>query len=513
MLARLVFGARTSMLVAVGAVTLGFIVGGFFGMIAGYFGGKIDTVLTGLFNVFLSVPAIILALALVAFLQQPGGQGGKTGSALPPELTLIIAIGIVSIPLLGRITRASALTWSQREFVLAARAQGAKNGRIMIREVLPNVLPAMFSIALLGIAVAIVAEGNAGDPRRRRQAAHAVVGQHHRPRPRLAPRRRAARRARAVDPDLLHRARVELPRRRRSRPLRRPGGRDLTTDRFAEAPHEGPLLEVTDIKTYFETDRGLVRAVDGVSFSLERGKTLGIVGESGSGKTVLALDHGPAPQARRGARGIGQVRRQGDPRLVVQGDAALLGRADVDDLPGPDDVAEPGHEDRQADHGVDRSAPRRHRDFANELAESLLESVRIPEPKQRLKEYPHQLSGGMRQRVCIAVALACGPKLLFADEPTTALDVTVQAQVLDLMAEQQRERFMAMVLITHDLGVVAGRADEIAVMYAGRVVEKAPTTRAVPRHEDAVHAGAAVLDPADHGREPHAPFDDSGPAS
>jgi peptide/nickel transport system permease protein len=159
MLARLVFGARTSMLVATGAVAVGLIFGGFFGMVAGYFGGKIDTVITGLFNVFLSVPAIIFALALVAFLQQPGGQGGKTGSALPPELTLIIAIGIVSIPLLGRITRASALVWSQREFVLAARAQGAKNGRIMIREVLPNVLPAMFSIALLGIAVAIVAEG------------------------------------------------------------------------------------------------------------------------------------------------------------------------------------------------------------------------------------------------------------------------------------------------------------------------------------------------------------------
>ena len=122
-------------------------------------------------------------------------------------------------------------------------------------------------------------------------------------------------------------------------------------------------------------------------------------------------------------------------------------------------------------------------------------SVRIPEPQVRLKEYPHQLSGGMRQRVCIAVALACGPKLLFADEPTTALDVTVQAQVLDLMGQQQRERFMAMVLITHDLGVVAGRADEIAVMYAGRIVEKAPTRVLFSRHEDAVHRGAAVVDP------------------
>ena len=115
------------------------------------------------------------------------------------------------------------------------------------------------------------------------------------------------------------------------------------------------------------------------------------------------------------------------------------------------------------------------RTFAGELAVSLLESVRVPDPERRMDEYPHQLSGGLRQRVCIAVALACGPQLLFADEPTTALDVTVQAQVLDVLEAQQRERFMALVLVTHDLGVVAGRADEVIVMYAGQVVEKAPT--------------------------------------
>ena len=153
------------------------------------------------------------------------------------------------------------------------------------------------------------------------------------------------------------------------------------------------------------------------------------------------------------------------------------------------------------------------KEYATELAESLLTSVRIPEPAQRLKEYPHQLSGGMRQRVCIAVALACGPKLLFADEPTTALDVTVQAQVLDLIAQQQRERFMSMMLVTHDLGVVAGRTDEIAVMYAGRIVEKAPTERALPRHEDAVHRGPDVVDPAALGAEPHATGDDPGPTA
>jgi peptide/nickel transport system ATP-binding protein len=116
------------------------------------------------------------------------------------------------------------------------------------------------------------------------------------------------------------------------------------------------------------------------------------------------------------------------------------------------------------------------RNYASELAEALFVSVGIPEPKRRLNEYPHQLSGGLRQRVMIAIALACGPKVLFADEPTTALDVTVQAQILDLLQQQQRERFMAMILVTHDLGVVAGRTDEIAVMYAGKVVEKAPTS-------------------------------------
>ena len=158
MLSRLLYGAWASLLVSTGAVVLGFVIGGVLGMLAGYFGGKVDTVLTSVFNVFLSIPAVILALALVAFLQGSAGETGS-GSGVDPKFILILALGIVSIPLLGRITRASALTWSEREFVLAAKAQGAKPLRIMIREVLPNVLPAMLSIALLGIAVAMVAEG------------------------------------------------------------------------------------------------------------------------------------------------------------------------------------------------------------------------------------------------------------------------------------------------------------------------------------------------------------------
>ncbi|HEX9467195.1 MAG TPA: ABC transporter permease [Acidimicrobiia bacterium] len=158
MLSRLVWGGRTTLLVATAAVLLGFVIGGFLGLLAGYFRGKIDAVVTGLFDVFLSIPAVILAVALVTILRErPSAQGGSVG--LDPRLALIFALGLVAIPVLGRITRASALSWSEREFVLAARAQGAKSTRIIRREVLPNVLPAMVSIALLSIAVAIVAEG------------------------------------------------------------------------------------------------------------------------------------------------------------------------------------------------------------------------------------------------------------------------------------------------------------------------------------------------------------------
>jgi len=158
MLSRLLYAGRTTLVVATVAVLIGFLLGGALGLLGGYFRGRVDTVVSLVLDVFLSIPAVILALALVTILRaQPGTAGGNAG--LDPEWALIVALGIVSIPVLGRITRASTLSWSQREFVLAAKAQGAKNRRIIFREVLPNVLPAMYSIALLGIAVAIVAEG------------------------------------------------------------------------------------------------------------------------------------------------------------------------------------------------------------------------------------------------------------------------------------------------------------------------------------------------------------------
>ena len=247
-------------------------------------------------------------------------------------------------------------------------------------------------------------------------------------------------------------------------------------ERFEDAPLDGPLLEVEAVKTHFRTARGTVRAVDGVSLRLERGKTLGIVGESGSGKSVLSRSiMGLLP--KHNVVRDGSIRFEGRELVgLPPGDlqdywGTQMSMVFQDPMTSLNPVMRVGSQITESLRlHLDVS-----KDYANETAEALLTSVGIPEPARRLKEYPHQLSGGMRQRVMIAIALACGPKLLFADEPTTALDVTVQAQILDLLQQQQQERFMAMILVTHDLGVVAGRTDDIAVMYAGKVVEQAPT--------------------------------------
>jgi len=239
---------------------------------------------------------------------------------------------------------------------------------------------------------------------------------------------------------------------------------------------EGPLLEVRDLRTAFCTPRGAVRAVDGVTLSLERGRTLGIVGESGSGKTMLARSiMGLLPST--GVECSGSVRFAGTelrslpPAALRQVWGTQIAMVFQDPMTALNPVVRVGRQLTEALRlrlGLDRRA-------AYDTAVSLLASVGIPAPELRMRAYPHELSGGMRQRVMIAIALACGPRLLLADEPTTGLDVTVQAQILDLLDQQRQERSMAMILVTHDLGVVAAHTDAIAVMYAGRIVERAPT--------------------------------------
>ena len=270
-----------------------------------------------------------------------------------------------------------------------------------------------------------------------------------------------------------------------------------------------PLLVARDVHTTFDTPRGELHAVDGVSLTVERGRTLGIVGESGSGKTVLARSLLNLVFARTATQ-TGSVRYRGvelrgrsvrDMTHVWGVELAMVFQDPMTSLNPTLKVGEQLKESLWYHLGL-----RRHQ--LRDTAVELLHTVGIPEPERRMKAYPHELSGGMRQRVTIAIALACSPHLLVADEPTTALDVTVQRQILDLLQAQQRERDMGMILVTHDLGVVASRTDEIIVMYAGRVVEHAPTRalfhqrrhpythgllRSIPRLANQPHAELAAI--------------------
>ncbi len=243
-----------------------------------------------------------------------------------------------------------------------------------------------------------------------------------------------------------------------------------------------PLLQVDDLRCHIPTGRGLLRAVDGVTLTLERGQTLGIAGESGSGKSMLVRTiMGIAP---RSAEISGAVRFGGVDLRALPADKArtYLGRHIAMVFQDPMTALNPVV--RVERHLTE--APRHHlglsRAAARAKALELLEQVGIPEPRKRLRQYPHQLSGGMRQRVTIAMALACDPELFITDEATTALDVTVQKQVLDLLQRIQRERNMAVIMVSHDLAVLAGRTDRIAVVYGGQVVEEAPTAALFARH-------------------------------
>jgi peptide/nickel transport system ATP-binding protein len=236
------------------------------------------------------------------------------------------------------------------------------------------------------------------------------------------------------------------------------------------------ILEVDKLITSFETDRGLLRAVDQVSFSVPEGKTVGLVGESGCGKSVTAMSIVRLLPQPAGKILGGHVHFKGRD-LLRAGDAEIRrirgGEIGVI-FQEPMSALNPVHRIGRQVAEVIRLHKKISKKDAWDAAIEMLQLVRIPAPEKRVLDYPHQLSGGMRQRIVIAMALACRPSLVIADEPTTALDVTVQAQILDLMARLQDEMKMSVILITHDLGVIAETCDEVVVMYAGRVVEKAP---------------------------------------
>jgi peptide/nickel transport system ATP-binding protein len=246
------------------------------------------------------------------------------------------------------------------------------------------------------------------------------------------------------------------------------------------------LLEIKGLKTHFKTDDGWLHAVDGVDMAIDAGETLGVVGESGCGKSVTAKTVLKLIDMPPGKIVAGQVLWQGrdlvplggsEMRRIRAKEIAIIFQEPMTSLNPVYTVGEQIAESVRLHDGTSRKE-------SMERAVEMLRLVRIPTPERRVRDYPHQFSGGMRQRVMIAIALACNPKLLIADEPTTALDVTIQAQILDLMQELKERLGMAVMLITHAMGVVAETAQRVVVMYAGKVVEEAPVAElfAHPRH-------------------------------
>lgn len=250
---------------------------------------------------------------------------------------------------------------------------------------------------------------------------------------------------------------------------------------------EPPLLAVDNLRTYFNTEAGVARAVDGVSFSISAGKTLAVVGESGCGKTVTALSILQLVPMPPGRFESGEIRFKGKNILALPpkelrklrgGDIAMIFQEPATSL---NPVFTIGF---QVGEAISLHRPEVPKNKIRDEVLKALKSVQVSDPERRLDQYPHEMSGGMKQRIMIAMALACKPDLLIADEPTTAVDVTIQARILDLLRDIQAEHHMAILLITHDLGVVAELADDVVVMYAGKVIEQAPVNELFdnPRH-------------------------------
>ena len=264
---------------------------------------------------------------------------------------------------------------------------------------------------------------------------------------------------------------------------------------------DGNLLEVKNLRTYFETDDGVVKAVDGISFELKRGQTLGIVGESGSGKSVTNLSIIRLVPEPPGKIVSGEVLFNGSDLLLVSNEAirkirgrriAMIFQDPMTSLNPFMKISKQLMEMTELHLGHTKPQAWAH-------AVRMLETVGIPDAKARADSYPHEFSGGMRQRVMIAMALSCEPELLIADEPTTALDVTIQAQILELIKKLKRETGTSVILITHDLGVVAGMTDHVIVMYAGKIFEQATTSELFARPGNPYTKGLlrSVPDPTD----------------
>ncbi|MBB4368303.1 peptide/nickel transport system permease protein [Bradyrhizobium sp. cir1] len=492
-LSRIIFGARASLSVSMIAALLGGTVGVILGLIGGYFRGWLEILAMRPLDIILSFPPMLLALLTVALI----GPGTET-------LTVLLAI--LFVPAYARVTYGEVLSVRTLEYVEAARALGHRSGRILFRTILPNVIGPILVQFSLVVASCILLESGLSflglgvvPP----DSSWGVMIRGARPYMYQAPMQ-------LVWPcvaliltiysinrvcDLLRDRldpKASVPTFQSPSRFRSLRNRPLRIDPPSIA--EGKRLEVKDLVVEISTPGGVIRALDGVSLSVEPGQTVALVGESGSGKSMTGLAIMQLLPSRIGRIADGRV-------LYSPGDRDKAHTIDLSQVP-----AEKFRSYRGREIGMVFQEPmaclnpvytigfqleeallvqrEMTRDCARRQAEEELRRVGIPDPARRLDEYPHQLSGGMRQRVAIAIALCGRPKLLIADEPTTALDVTVQAQILTLLDVIRKEQAIGMIFITHNLGVVAEVADRVVVMYCGQPVEQGTVDEIFynPRH-------------------------------
>jgi oligopeptide/dipeptide ABC transporter ATP-binding protein len=496
-LSRLIWGARISLRVSFEIVALAAVVAIPLGLIAGFFRGAADSVIMRTMDALFSFPPLILALTVAALL------GADINDAA-------IAIAIVFVPSFVRLLRGEVIAVREEAYIESARSLGATSKRLLGRHVVPNVASPIIIQLALALGFALLTE-----------AGLSFLGVGEQPPtpswggmlqegfqfinsspwalvfPGLAIMLTVLAFNLVADGlrDSLGRARpqggspVSGERESRRLPIARlrAKGRTEETAPVSAAAGADPaaLLEIGDLRIEFLTRQTWLPVMEGANFSLPRGKTLGLVGESGSGKTVSALAVMgllPAKVSRVG----GSIRFEGQELTTVSpsrlrqlrgNEMAMIFQEPMTSLNPAYTVGNQIAEQVRTHRGISRSG-------AWKVAVEMLERVEIPGAASRAQDYPHAFSGGMRQRVMIAMALSCSPKLLIADEPTTALDVTTQAQIVDLLHTLQREDDMAMIFVTHDLGVIADVADEVVVMYAGQIVERSAAAGLFrrPRH-------------------------------
>ncbi|WP_223424981.1 dipeptide/oligopeptide/nickel ABC transporter permease/ATP-binding protein [Tateyamaria pelophila] len=482
LLSRLMWGTRLSLAMGLAAAIIAATIGSAIGIIAGYYGGRTDNIIMRGVDMLMAFPYILLALAIVAALG-------------PGLMNALIAVAAVNVPFFARNIRGITVGIAHKEFVDAARLAGMRDREIIVAEVLPNVLPVI--VIAMSTTVGWMILETAG-------LSFLGLGSQP-PQADLGSMLGEARSALITNPHtsivpgamiliivmainlLGDGVRDALDPRLKSGALSRPMPA-TTVDRQGAVPaaKTESLLDIAGLRTEFRVRDRLYKAVSGVDLHVEKGECLGIIGESGSGKSVTALSvmglvASPPGVITGGAVHFDGKEIIGAPYEVLR---SLRGRRVAYIFQDPLATLHPLYKvgdqliEAIQSHDSVSSADARSR------AIGLLKSVRIPNAESRIESYPYEMSGGMRQRVGIAMALANNPDVIIADEPTTALDVTVQAQILSVLSDLRRERGLAIIFITHDFGVVGQLCDRVAVMYAGQIVEEGPTAAVLrnPQH-------------------------------